>query len=453
MTRTGAILLFFFVFSVEFFFGVSHIVRADTRADIQTQIDINNQQLEILKNEIAAYQKQLDALGTQKNTLQSTINALALSQKQLSTQIQVTQNKIASSNLQIRELTNSIDNKEERIIANQDAIAKSIRSIAEGEHESLIVHVISSHSLGGAWQEAESMVQFNRALARDINDLRTVRTELSNNRDEVTNVKASLVSLQSDLTLQKRSVDANKAAQTQLLAQTKNQEANYQKIIAEKKSAEQSFQDELISLQSQLNLIVHPGSLPKIGTGLLVWPFSNAFMSACAERKSIFGNLFCITQFFGNTPFATANPQVYNSHGHNAIDIGVSDGTPVLAARSGTVLATGNTDLAHDPQGRQCYSFGKWVMIDHHNGINTMYAHLSKIDVMTGQNVSTRQIIGLSGRTGYATGPHLHFGVYATEGTKIMTLGEFKGNAETRCEHASMPVASLGAYLNPLSYL
>jgi len=426
---------------------------AQSASDIQAQIEANNQQLDALKAEIAEYQRELDAVGLKKNTLQSTVNSLALSQKQLAAQIKATQNKISSANLQIRELSSSIGDKEATIVADQSAIAKALRTVAEGERMPLIATLISANTFGEAWRAADQMLLFNRALADDINELRAVRTELASDRDDVTAAKAKLLSLQNDLSLQKRSVDANKAAQTQLLVQTKNQEATYQKIIAEKKAAERSFEEELSALQSQLNLIVHPGSLPKVGTGILSWPFSNAFMNTCAERKKVFGNVFCITQYFGNTPFATANPQVYNNGGHNAIDFGASDGTPILAALSGTVLATGNTDLARDPQGRQCWSFGKWVMIDHRNGLSTMYSHLSKIDVAKGQNVSTGQIIGLSGRTGYATGPHLHFGVYATEGTKIMTLGQFKGTSGTRCENALMPVASLDAYLNPLSYL
>jgi murein DD-endopeptidase MepM/ murein hydrolase activator NlpD len=127
-------------------------------------------------------------------------------------------------------------------------------------------------------------------------------------------------------------------------------------------------------------------------------------------------------------------------------------GTPVEAALAGTVLATGDTDLAHDAAGDQCYSFGKWIMLEHDNGLNTMYAHLSVISVTKGQSVSQGDVIGYSGMTGYATGPHLHFGVYATAGVKILTLGEFRG-ATTPCENASMPVAPADAYLNPLSYL
>jgi murein DD-endopeptidase MepM/ murein hydrolase activator NlpD len=230
--------------------------------------------------------------------------------------------------------------------------------------------------------------------------------------------------------------------------QTKNQESNYQKLIAQKQAAEKAFEQELINLQSQLNLIVNPKLLPKVGSGVLSWPFSNAFMFNCMERKKVFGNIFCITQYFGNTSFSTANPQIYNGKGHNAIDIAALDGTPVRAALAGVVLGVGDTD-----QARGCYSFGKWVMVVHGNGLSTLYSHLSSIDVLKGQNVSTGQVVGLSGRTGYATGPHLHFGVYATQGMQIMRLGDFRNGVKTGCATAIMPVATLDAYLNPLSYL
>ncbi len=429
------------------------LAHADATSDIQSKIDANNQQVDALKAEIAAFQKQLDALGEKKNTLQSTIDTLTISQKQLTSQIRVTQSKISSANLEIQRLSLSINNKESSIAENQDVIAKMLRDIAIGDETPLIATLISKQSFGDAWRTADQAMQLNTSLTKTIETLRSIRTELAANRDSVAAAKADLVSLQKDLSLQKRSIDASKTYQQQLLSQTKNQESNYQKLIAQKQAAEQSFESELTSLQAQLNLIVHPGLLPKVGSGVLTWPFSSAFMFDCANRKSTFGNLFCITQYFGTTPFATANPQIYNNHGHNAIDIAAPIGTPLHAALGGTVLATGNTDLAHDVKGHQCYSFGKWVMIVHGNGLNTMYAHLSEIDVSKGQSVAVGQVIGLSGMTGYATGPHLHFGVYATEGTQIQTLGQFKGVSGTACANASMPVASLDAYLNPLSYL
>lgn len=438
---------FFLLVVVASVLAVPNITLADTASDIQGQIDANNQQLEALKAEIANYQKELDAVNAKKNTLQSTISALSLSQKQLATQIQVTQNKIASANLQIRQLTLSIGDKEEKIKTDQDAISKQLRTMTESERVPLIATLISSDTLGEAWQSVDQAIQFNEALGANIASLRAVRTELASNREQVAAQKAKLVQLQKDLTVQKRSVDASKASQQQLLVQTKNQESNYQKLIAQKQAAQRSFEQELVNLQGQLDLIVHPGLLPKVGSGVLSWPFSSAFMNNCTQRKKVFGNLYCISQYFGNTPFSTANAQIYNGNGHNAIDIAAPIGTPVYAALGGTVLGTGNTDLV-----RGCYSFGKWILIKHSNGLSTLYSHLSEIDVAKGQQVESRQLIGLSGMTGYATGPHIHFGAYATEGTKIMTLRQFRG-ATIGCADATMPVATLTAYLNPLSYL
>lgn len=422
--------------------------KAQTAADIQAQISTNKKQIESLEAEIAAFQKQLDALGAQKNTLQSTISSLTLSQQQLAAQIKVTQNKITSANLEIQRLSESIGDKEAVITANQEAIGKILRQIAQSEQTSLVAHLFSSNSIGEAWQITDRAVQFNRALTDNIAALRIARTELASNREQVSAEKAKLVSLHTDLTVQKRSIDAAKQAQQQLLTQTKNEEKNYQRLIAQKEAAEKTFEQELINLQGQLDLIVNPNLLPKVGSGILAWPFSRAFMFNCTKRSKLFGNPFCITQYFGTTPFSTANPQIYNGRGHNAIDMAAPIGTPVQAALDGVVLGVGNTDLV-----RGCYSFGKWVMVTHHNGLSTLYAHLSTIDVAKGQPVSQDQLIGLSGMTGYATGPHIHFGVYATQGIQITQLGAYRSGTKSACAGAVMPIATITAYLNPLSYL
>jgi murein DD-endopeptidase MepM/ murein hydrolase activator NlpD len=85
--------------------------------------------------------------------------------------------------------------------------------------------------------------------------------------------------------------------------------------------------------------------------------------------------------------------------GHRAIDIGVHLGTPVLASDSGYVVLVANDDSG----------YGKHVMINHGNGFETLYAHLSVILVTPGQTVRKGQSLGLSGSTGRSTGPHLHF--------------------------------------------
>jgi murein DD-endopeptidase MepM/ murein hydrolase activator NlpD len=90
--------------------------------------------------------------------------------------------------------------------------------------------------------------------------------------------------------------------------------------------------------------------------------------------------------------------------------------------------------------------YGKFVLIKHSNGLSTIYGHLSQVNVTPGQAVSTGERIGYSGNTGYTTGPHLHFGVYATQGIRII-------NSIGNCVGIKTVSASLNAYLDPMLYL
>jgi murein DD-endopeptidase MepM/ murein hydrolase activator NlpD len=85
---------------------------------------------------------------------------------------------------------------------------------------------------------------------------------------------------------------------------------------------------------------------------------------------------------------------------HAGLDIAVPAGTRINTAANGTVIDAGDY-----------YFTGKTVYIDHGNGLLTMYCHLSEINVMVGDNLTKGQAIGLSGMTGRATGPHLHWSV------------------------------------------
>jgi len=85
---------------------------------------------------------------------------------------------------------------------------------------------------------------------------------------------------------------------------------------------------------------------------------------------------------------------------HTGLDFHAAVGTPVHATNSGTVLLA-----------RSLYFEGNCVMLDHGNGLMTFYMHLSEFKVKEGDHVEKGQLLGLSGGTGRATGPHLHFAV------------------------------------------
>jgi murein DD-endopeptidase MepM/ murein hydrolase activator NlpD len=85
---------------------------------------------------------------------------------------------------------------------------------------------------------------------------------------------------------------------------------------------------------------------------------------------------------------------------HTGLDFRVTTGTPIVATNSGTVILA-----------RPLYFEGNCVMIDHGQGLLTMYLHLSEFKVKEGDVVQKGQTLGLSGGTGRATAPHLHFAV------------------------------------------
>ena len=104
-----------------------------------------------------------------------------------------------------------------------------------------------------------------------------------------------------------------------------------------------------------------------------------------------------VTSEFGNR----IDPITGERKGHTGMDLAVPTGTPIRAALGGTVTVS-----KYNAGG-----YGYYVMIDHGNGLSTLYGHCSKLLARVGQTVRAGDIIALSGSTGRSTGPHLHFEV------------------------------------------
>jgi murein DD-endopeptidase MepM/ murein hydrolase activator NlpD len=268
--------------------------------------------------------------------------------------------------------------------------------------------------------------ELSAAINQKTRTLVDVKTTLSIQKATYEEHKNVLLTLNQTLTGQKQLVDQTSAQKNSLLSETKNKESAYQQLLAERKKKKGELEAEMLDVEAKLQTIVDASKIPKQGKGILKYPLDNVI----------------ITQYFGNTPFSSKNPQVYNGSGHNGIDFGTKVGTPILAAAAGTVLGTGDTDTACNG-----VSYGRWVLVKHNNGLSSLYAHLSVIQVKAGDVVGVRQQVGLSGNTGYSTGPHLHFTVYASDAVQITNYVSKVCGTNMR-----MPIAPRAGYLNPLSY-
>jgi murein DD-endopeptidase MepM/ murein hydrolase activator NlpD len=399
------------------------ITNAQTIDDLKNKISDKNDAISKLEQEIKQYQAEIDVLGKEKDSLSNTIKSLDISKKKLEANTKITESKISAKNLEIKELSLQIGDKSERINDSKGVISKSLASIYETNTFSIVESILGKRSFSDIWKSNDQLSVLQANTQNRIEELSNLKTNLESNKKLTEKKKTELVVLTNDLKNQAKIIAATTAEKNSILKETKNTEANYNKMLAARKAQKEAFEREVSALENALKIAIDPSSIPSTGSGILKFPLDK----------------IRITQYFGNTEFATKNPRIYSAgKGHNGVDFAASIGTPVKAAMTGVVVGSGN-------MGQYC-SYGKWIMIKHENGLSTLYAHLSLINVTQGQNVYTGQIIGYSGNTGITTGPHLHFGVYATQGVRTQVIA-------TSCGKILYPLTDPSAYLNPLSYL
>ena len=398
---------------------------------LKAQIDERSMRLVDIEKEIENYKAELKKVGTEKNSLQKAINQLELERKKVQSDITYTQNKISATDLTLNKLALEIEDTEVTIQHNEDAIGETLRLLSAVEGDSLIEALLRYDSLSEFWTQVDTLQEIRDTIGHRVDSLISEKKLLEMKHTETKEKREELVDLKEQYTDQSTVLVSNKTEKDKLLSATKNQESSYQKMLREKETAREQILKEMRDFESKLQFILDPNTVPPKGTPVFNWPVENVV----------------ITQLFGGTEFAKQNASVYGGRAyHPGIDFGVPRGTQIFAPLAGTVRATGDTDLVPG-----CYSWGKWTLIDHANGLSTLYAHQSVQSVTPGQQVKTGDVIGYSGNTGYSTGPHLHFTVYAKAGVSVRQFNEIK--TVTSCGAATTPVAATDAYIDPLDYL
>lgn len=404
-------------------------VYAQTVDELKVKISSTNDQLQKLKQESSVIEKDLTTLGTQKNTLNTSIKTLDLTRKKLETDIKITQTKVDTTDLKIRQLGSDISYKEGEISVRIAAIKESLHAIYESDWQSLPQVALSNESFSGLWDDLESLDQFNATVQANIEILKRLKAELESKHVAQKSEKGKLLSLKGDLGDQKKVTEDTKKQKAQLLVKTSNQESKFQKDLKQKKALIAALEKEVRDYESTLKFILDPSSIPPRGTKVFFPPVDSVY----------------ITGKFGASSATNGSGQrLYASGTHNGTDFRASVGTPVKAMLGGIVMGTGNTDLTCPGA-----SFGKWVLIDHQNGLASISAHLSLVSVSAGDTVATGQRVGLSGSTGWSTGPHLHISVYARKAVNILTRPSSGCSGRTY----TMPIAAINGYLDPMDYL
>lgn len=398
---------------------------------LQNEINQRSNRLSEIDAEIAKFEVELAVVGGEKKTLQSAINRLELERKKVNADISRTETLISSTDLEINKLVLEISKTQNDMDGTKDAISAIIRQEYQAGDTTLIEMMLGNEQLSQFWKKLDTYQNIRETLAVKVSELDSYQEILTGKRSTNENKRGELSSLKTQYTGQNEVLANNKSEQAKLLEVTRSEEKSYQQLLASKQQAKEDIQREMRDFESKLQFVLNPSTVPTAGSAVFSWPLANVV----------------ITQFFGGTEFAARNAAAYGGRAyHPGVDMGAPSGTAIMAPLSGTVRATGNTDAVPG-----CYSWGKWTLIDHANGLSTLYAHQSVQSVSPGQSVSTGEVIGYVGSTGFSTGPHLHFTVYAKEGVSVRKFNEIK--TVTSCGPASTPVAAVDAYIDPMLYL
>lgn len=390
--------------------------------EIKEKINQKDADIEKLEAEIRVFQSELESLGKEKNSLNNTLKELDLTKKKLQTDIYVTQKKIDKTNLTIGRLSSDISDKESVMNMYTDSIKLEIRKTNEFEQTTILETLLSNNDFSVIWDDLDNIVTLREKMRENIVKLKQVKIQLEDTRDTTITAKNELLALKSKLSDQQKIVAQNTNEKNKLLAQTKNSEVAYQKLVKEQLAKKLIFEKELYELESELKFILDPSKLPN--AGVLSWPLDKIF----------------VTQEFG----AKTGPHRTYVSGHSGTDFRARVPLPVKSMADGIVKGVGDTDTSCPGA-----SFGKWIFIKYNNGLSSTFAHLSLIKVSEGEKIQRGEVVGYTGGTGRVTGPHLHLSLYASTAVYVSTVSSISCPGRI----LKQPIAAINAYLDSMYYL
>jgi murein DD-endopeptidase MepM/ murein hydrolase activator NlpD len=361
-------------------------------AELPGAIQQKAQELQEIQKKIQETQKSLVETQTKSASLKNELSTIQSNIKQLDLGIRSNTVQIDKLSLEIQSLQQDIAAAEEKRAVKEKGIAELLGRVQMLDAEDPLITFVRHATLAEAIDEAARLDELNADLAKtarelkELNDARAEKIALRQGK------KKTIEQEHKTLKARKTIVEEKKKEQQELLTETKNQEKNYQKIVASLAERQAAIAEEIEALEAELRKRIDPNSLPTIRRGVLAMPVAG-------------GTVDRLSQEYGATSFAIRGG--YKGRWHNGIDFAGPAGTPILAADAGVVLATGNQDL-YCRRG----AYGKYAVIKHNNNLTTLYAHLSGIAVQPGATVGRGEVIGYMGNTGYSTGTHLHFTVY-----------------------------------------
>lgn len=326
----------------------------------------------------------------QESAVTSLQNQLALlenriQEKQLG--IQRTMQLVELANLEIQSLVSQIQLEQNTINRRETSLAGLVRQIEQADRVSILDAFIARPSLSQFFSRLDELKRVETELSNATRAIKETKAAAEAKKKDLENRRLALQDEKLQLQKEARGLEIDRSAKTSLVAETQNQEEEFQRVIYELRQQQQSEADDVAALQDRLK-----DKLDSIDLAL--------------ARGDILLSLPITPKKGVSAHFHDPSYPFRKFFEHPGLDMPTEVGTPVKAAAGGYIawLKTGK-------------QYGNYIMIVHPGGVATVYAHLSRFGAKADTYVERGDVIGYSGGlpgmqgAGLSTGPHLHFEV------------------------------------------
>lgn len=353
-------------------------------------------QLNITRDRLRAVRKHINIVNRRERDLSHQLNRAQKQISRLRTDIKHLNVNIKQSKKEIAMLKQDLGGLQGRHESRQELLQKRLRDIYLNDDQNILNLVAGAQDMNDFLSRSEYLSRIVESDEQLIKSIRIEQQAIRFKQNQITDKYSRMLSYRGKLKQKRSSLETIKSKRKALLDAVEEKRKAYllKKYALEDHTHElemdiqqkiREFQREEAYARRQRSYSAGSSSgggrsyAVRRGTGSMSWPVSGPVTSGFGWR---------IHPIFGTQKF------------HTGIDMGVGYGTSIRATDSGNVILAG-----------WCGGYGNAVIIDHGNGISTLYAHCSRLYVSYGQAVSKGQSVAAVGSTGYSTGPHLHFEV------------------------------------------
>ncbi|MDU1128284.1 murein hydrolase activator EnvC family protein [Veillonella sp.] len=350
---------------------------------------------EDLTNQLDSIQQQVNQQNAAKADAETVIGSVSEQLRQIEEQLRQATAELGTIKEQRVAVENDITLNErqlaeaqKRLEGRESVFYKRVRDIYINGRLSYLDVVIGSKDFSDFANRLEVLKRIIDSDITLINEIKKERADIEAHKQKLEADRAKLVELEKAALAKQAEIEQKKAERNVVLQKAQNDRATAMQAIEELNAS--SAQVSAMLKERQAARAAAAAAAQSSGgqgasdnwvqgTGQLGWPVSGEITSPYGYR---------VHPIWGTTIY------------HSGIDIGVDEGTPVHAADGGVVVWSGWMG-----------GYGYAVVIDHGNGLSTLYGHNSELAVDEGQSVAKGQVISYAGSTGNSTGPHVHFEV------------------------------------------